>query len=163
MASTLSNVLDGLVALLQGSAGSTRTIAAGSFKRVERITPSNASSSPRPFLLFADDETEDEELPSDLAGNYFHRAWNLQLVVGYADKPNDRFGLQKTMADDEKSIVRTLTYRRNWATVADWHGLEVSTTKSTFGRQPFDADDPASPEVSLIVINLVVSYREDMS
>jgi hypothetical protein len=163
MACVLSNILDGIVALMEGTAGTARVIEQGSFKSVQAITQSNAVARPRPFVLHADDEAEDESLPSDVAGNYEHRAWHLQLVVGYADKPNDRRGLQKTMADDEQTIRRTLGYPLNWNTVQGWQGADLQSSLSAFHRQPLEPDHPDGPEIHLIVVSIVVSYREDMT
>lgn len=163
MPSVLSNILDGIVALLEGSAGTTRTISSGEFKRREAITQSNAAAKPRPFILHADQEVEDESLPSDVAGNYVHRAWQVELVVGYADKPQDRFGLLKTMADDERTIIRCLGYPINWNTVSGWQGAAIESSRSSFHRQPLDEEHPDGPEIHLLVVSITVSYREDMS
>lgn len=161
MSDGVGPILDGIRALLNGSAGVGRTIAAGSFRHVPvsalEIGALAATGSARPYTLTADDVVSLTGEQMGLAGSHVYGAHEVGIHVLYGSKPHDMLTLEKTISADEYKIRRCLTWPRNWATVSGWTGADVVSAS----RDMIGEDETQS--VIMLTVVLQVWHREDHS
>ncbi len=132
MACGTSNALDGLVALLEGTAGATEAhIDAGRFHRVDepvedlRAAP---SSRPLPFNLrrprLASGPGERGDMTS---GSRMRSEWLVELAIAYPAKPHDELAAAKELLDDVTQLLAVLEYEPNvdGTTYTGWTGCTV--------------------------------------
>jgi hypothetical protein len=152
-------ILDGIKALLNGSAGVGRTIAAGSFRHIPvaalEIGALAASGSTRPYTLTADAIVALDGEQMGLAGSHVYGAHEIGIHILYGTKPHDMLTLEKTIAADEYKIRRCLTWPRNWATVSGWTGADVTSCS----RDLIGEDETQS--VLMLTVSLQVWHREE--
>lgn len=129
MAEIQSNILDGIVNLIQGSTGSGRTITSGKFKHrpesLEEVGVQAAAEEPRPFELAQYAGTEALDTPSNVSGSHVYGAAEIMLRVGYAGQPTKQHTTRKTILDDERTIRRALEWPPNWVITSGWVGCRV--------------------------------------
>jgi len=164
MASTFPLILDAIVGLLQGSAGTTRVIASGRYRHLDStayLSVNEAVGRPRPFYFGEASQIEDESQPSDVAGNYWHTAREFEIVIAYASQPTQAYSLQKEIAEDAAEICRVLLWPINWTSVDNWQGTEVDCSTGTFLQ---DFEDGTEEEIGkTLIVTVRVFYREDLS
>ena len=153
-----TDIIDGIKLIMSGDSGDVRTIPSGVFKYVsddDDFDINLAVDDPRPYYIEID---EDEEGDSDLSGDYRHFSFDARLSVVYADKPHDRDGLESVMDRHRKYIRSALVWPRNWALVTGWTGCEMTFTRQAIGDETEDIIIGR-----ILVANMTISYREDMS
>lgn len=131
MAGTLSPILDGIVALLEGAAGvSPRVIPVGRFvhgdSRSDTHRPFVQTQRPRPFAFGYPRLAATAGARGDATGGSYARVvHDVELFVFYGSVDRDQLVQLQDMADDESLITHTLEYELNVATVDGWEGLVV--------------------------------------
>ena len=124
-----SNILDGIIALVQGTTGSGRTVTAALFKHreesLEEVGPQAAAKTPRPFELTDYAGTESLDTPSNVSGSEVYGAAEVLLRVGYAGKPTKQHTTRKAILDQERTLRRALEWPPNWVITSGWVGCVV--------------------------------------
>lgn len=162
MAAVLPDIIDRMVALLQGTYTSApRSISSGRFKlipfEVERALP-NASQRPRPFEIRDDGEVQPLDVPSSLAGDQVWHGAGLTLRVGYALAANDQHTQMQEIQRDRYEIRRALGYPDNY------NGVTGFSRAIADEGEIVDAEIQQGENISVMLVLEVpieITYRED--
>lgn len=153
--SVLADVLASLPGILQGTAGDSR-IPTRRFEIVDTsrsLSPGMAARAPYPVHIWLETAQTEMDGRCDMSGNYVYHDAEIVIAVYYADKPNDRVNLLKTVSDDNLALTQALTWPLNWAIVPGWVGAEYESEIVNVG-----GDD--APQFVANLVTLAVTIRE---
>jgi hypothetical protein len=170
VAGTLSPILDGIVALLEGTAGTAPVvIPAGRFTLADTLSdfarPFVADGDPRPFSLGYPRLVDSGMIRGDAtSGTYARRAHELDLVVLYSDMRRDQLVPVQRLLDDEALITGVLEYELSVATVAGWEGLTVtSCAVEDLVIPPVDGAPEGRSPFKVLHFVLLIHHREEIT
>jgi len=132
----MNDVLDGVVALVEGSAGSddsNRTISRGRFVYVdnkEQVGQNKTVSAPYPFCIQMNDVKDlgfDGDLGVFVSGTYQWERKEVPLFVLYTLSENKSFDVYKISQTDYQSIKQCLEDPLNLALTTGWVNCNVSS------------------------------------
>lgn len=160
MADAVASIMDGIVAILDGTATDVdRAITAGRFRHVEasaeRTGAMAASGKARPFTLEPMSMDIGPDMPANVSGTHVHGSHALQLIVLYATRRQETYSLLKEIMGDLYDIRRSLGWPLAWAQVSGWTGLEITDT----GLELMGPGEP--PDLLGLVVSIRVDHRED--
>jgi len=160
VSNAVSDIMDGIVAILDGSASDVaRAMATGRLRQVqasaERTGATAASGKARPFTLEQFGIAEGPDQPANVSGSHVHGSHLLRLVVLYATRRQETYRLLKEVSDDEYDIRRSLTWPIAWAQVEGWTGLEIIDAS----LEMMGPSDP--PDLLGLVVDMRVDHREE--
>lgn len=158
--STYTDILDEIRDLLEGSSGTVRTISSGTFKHFgddDDFDLAYAIDAPYPFFISPIRDIEEEDVPSNVSGDYHYLGKEIIITFVYSGKPFDKFTLEKTIAGHEKTIRKALNHPNNWANVDDWCGCELEFSRQSIG------DEDGLTIAETLGLTLQLSFREDLS
>jgi hypothetical protein len=127
----LSSTLQGIIDIMEGSAGVGRTIPVNEFRYLESIRDGEESKlaptgETRPFMIADLGPADAQDNPGYVSGDYVWDSSVVRVTVLYYVLENQPLELEQTMADHRKMIRRAMEWPRNWGEVQDgWCGCEV--------------------------------------
>lgn len=163
--STLHKILDKLKALLEGSAGTGRTIAAGRYTVVsedENTLVTRCIADPRPAYVVDGGDAAPSATLGDLAAQdasqhvWKSRAIQVFIAYGFAPGLSTPLARPTEIADDAEELEGVLTYDLNLALVDGWADCEASS-RIILTRDP----ETGIAAIKWLVIDLTVSYWEE--
>lgn len=161
MSAVISNVLDQIVSLVNGSTGSTRTCTAGDFEHVTfPVLESGArmvGDNYRPYNIVYEGRRKDDITPSNVSGNRRYSTHEIRLIMGYGAMPQQQLALTKTITDDQYTIRHCLEWPHNWTAVSGWCGCTIEDTQITE-----ETDSSGNPEYYISELTLTVIVREEV-
>jgi len=155
--STLNEIYDAVITLMEGTAGTDRTISRGKFVVLDSsrsLGVNKMKSDPRPVLLEHPIIFDDDE--GDVSGNYIHHNSLLSMKVFYASDVKE-LALTKIINSDMKIIKRCLELPYNWTDVSDWKGCVIAFSEE------FLRDTSQNEVGRVLTCDLQLAYREDNS
>ena len=160
MPSVMSGILDGIAAILEGTATDVgRAMPTGRFRQVEAsgelFGAAAAAGAEQPFTLEVEDLTDGPDMPATVAGTYVHGSHLVTLTIYYAVRRVETYILLKEIQDDEADVRKSLGWPLAWAEISGWTGLEFLGSALELRGE----SDP--PDLLANIISLRVAHRED--
>lgn len=158
----MTNILAGLVSLLEGSSGeSANCIQPGQFKYTSSpVEELKLRSSGRPLPFNIRDislAVGSQELGDMTAASKMRGAHGIEIHIAYSSRPHDDLTLMGIIADDETALRSVLEYEPNIALTSGWTGCSITGT----AVQDVDGEeDNAPPKLRVLVLSLSVSHRD---
>lgn len=154
----ISGVLQAIVDILEGSAGTTRTVPADYFRHIDfdstEMGAVGAAGPTRPFDIRIIAPASDPTLSDFVSGDYVQDATTVRVTVLYAAMPNSSLALEKTIGVDQMQIIRALEWPENWCATSGWIGCEVTgVTREELGEEE-------QAQVVAMNYDLLISTRE---
>lgn len=156
---TLTDIVDKIEELVEGSDGVESVIPVGKFTVVGddyEQQQAQCSRDPRPVFITVNESYQDEMMPTDVSGDYRWRGRVIRIYAAYGfhprDDPTER---RNTINEDIETAQQCLEEPLNWALVVDWCATEISLTEIIDIR-----DDDEVVAIALAVIECQVTYRE---
>lgn len=161
MADPVGPIMRAIGDLLEGKAGSGRTMDADRFRLifqdVETLPARGCARAPYPFNVRAPRAVPpNDAISSWTSGSHQEGSHELEVAVAYADRP-EVLTLDTEIQEDAARIRRVLEWTPNWALTTGWCGLETLNTEIV------PVAKGTEDLLVVLAVRLRVDHREDRS